>query len=105
MPALHSGHENYKTDDIARPASLDAPENRDRRRRLRRGNGAGGGAFRRHRYFGEQRTAYHLERNEWSIHFNSTRDLELFAGDGGDVGQVAKAPDGEWTQLFRPQRS
>lgn len=51
-----------------------------------------------------KRTAYHLQRNEWSIHFNSTPDLTLFAGDGGDAGQVAKAPDGEWIQLFRPQK-
>ena len=51
-----------------------------------------------------KRTAYHLLRNEWSIHYNSTRDLELFAGDGGDAGQVAKAPDGEWIELFRPQK-
>jgi oligogalacturonide lyase len=51
-----------------------------------------------------KRTAYHMQRNEWSIHFNSTRDLELFTGDGGDAGQVAKAPDGQWIQLFRPQK-
>lgn len=51
-----------------------------------------------------KRTAYNLQRNEWSIHFNSTRDLELFAGDGGDAGQVAKAPDGQWIELFRPQK-
>jgi oligogalacturonide lyase len=48
-----------------------------------------------------KRTAYHLQRNEWSIHFNLTKDLDLFTGDGGDPGQVAKAPDGEWIQLFR----
>jgi oligogalacturonide lyase len=52
-----------------------------------------------------KRTAYHMERNDWSIHFNSTRDLELFAGDGGDPGQVAKAPDGEWIVLLRPQKT
>lgn len=51
-----------------------------------------------------KRTAYNLQRNEWSIHYNSTRDLELFTGDGGDPGQVAKAPDGEWIELFRPQK-
>lgn len=51
-----------------------------------------------------KRTAYNMQRNEWSIHFNSTRDLELFTGDGGDPGQVAKAPDGQWIQLFRPQK-
>ncbi len=27
-----------------------------------------------------------------------------FAGDGGDPGQVAKAPDGEWLELFHPER-
>ena len=50
-----------------------------------------------------KRTAYHLQRNEWSIHFNLTRDLDMFCGDGGDSGQVAQAPDGEWIELFRPQ--
>jgi len=50
-----------------------------------------------------KRTAFHMDRNEWSIHFNLTKDLDLFTGDGGDVGQVAKAPDGEWIELFRPQ--
>ena len=48
------------------------------------------------------RTWYHLQRNEWSIHFNVTSDGTLFCGDGGDPGQVAKAPDGEWIYLFRP---
>lgn len=45
---------------------------------------------------------YALERNEWSIHFNTTPDEKLFCGDGGDPGQVAKAPDGMWIYLFRP---
>ena len=49
-----------------------------------------------------QRTAFHLERNEWSIHFNLTQGNTLFTGDGGDPGQVAKAPDGEWIELFHP---
>lgn len=47
--------------------------------------------------------AYHMQRNEWSIHFNLTQGETLFAGDGGDPGQVAKAPDGEWIELFHPQ--
>jgi oligogalacturonide lyase len=51
----------------------------------------------------QQRTWYHLQRNEWSIHFNVTRDSKLFCGDGGDPGQVAHAPDGEWIYLFRPE--
>jgi len=50
-----------------------------------------------------QRVAYHMQRNDWSIHFNLTQDLDLFCGDGGDSGQVAQAPDGEWIELFRPQ--
>jgi len=51
-----------------------------------------------------KRTAFHMQRNEWSIHFNLTKDLDLFTGDGGDPGQVAKAPDGEWIELFHPQK-
>jgi oligogalacturonide lyase len=50
-----------------------------------------------------KRVAYHMQRNEWSIHFNLTQGETLFTGDGGDPGQVAKAPDGEWIELFRPQ--
>jgi oligogalacturonide lyase len=49
------------------------------------------------------RTWYHLQRNEWSVHFNSSPDGTLFAGDGGDEGQVAHAPDGRWIYLFRPE--
>jgi oligogalacturonide lyase len=49
-----------------------------------------------------ERTWYHLQRNEWSIHFNVTRDGKLFCGDGGDEKQVAHAPDGKWIYLFRP---
>jgi len=50
-----------------------------------------------------ERTWYALQRNEWSIHFNVTRDGALFCGDGGDSGQVAHAPDGRWIYLFRPE--
>jgi oligogalacturonide lyase len=51
----------------------------------------------------KRRVAYHMQRNEWSIHFNLTQDLDMFCGDGGDSGQVAQAPDGEWIELFHPQ--
>lgn len=51
-----------------------------------------------------RRTWYHLQRNEWSIHFNVNRDGTLFCGDGGDPGQVARAPDGQWIYLFRPEK-
>jgi oligogalacturonide lyase len=50
-----------------------------------------------------KRTAYHMQRNEWGIHFNVTRDLSLFCDDGGDPGQVARAKDGEWIELLHPQ--
>ena len=35
------------------------------------------------------RTWYHLERNEWSVHFNVSADGKLFAGDGGGPSSVA----------------
>jgi len=50
-----------------------------------------------------EKTWYHLQRDEWSIHFNVTRDGKLFCGDGGDERQVAHAPDGKWIYLFRPE--
>jgi oligogalacturonide lyase len=51
-----------------------------------------------------KRTWYHLQRNEWSVHFNVSPDGTLFAGDGGDSEMVARAPDGKWIYLFRPER-
>lgn len=50
------------------------------------------------------RTWYHLQRNEWSVHFNVSPDGTMFAGDGGDSEMVAHAPDGKWIYLFRPER-
>lgn len=50
-----------------------------------------------------RRRAFHMERNDWSIHFNVTGNESLFAGDGGDPGQVAKAPNGEFIELFHPE--
>jgi len=46
---------------------------------------------------------YSLTRDEWSIHFTISPDEKLFAGDGGDSGQVAKAKNGRWLYLFTPQ--
>lgn len=45
---------------------------------------------------------YSLERNDWSVHYNSNRDETLFAGDGGHPGAVAKAPNGQWINLLTP---
>jgi len=50
-----------------------------------------------------ERTAYHLLRDEWGIHFNLTLDLSLFCDDGGDPGQVARSRDGEWIELLHPR--
>jgi oligogalacturonide lyase len=46
---------------------------------------------------------YGLKRDEWSIHFNISSNMKIFAGDGGDEGQVAKAKDGKWLYLFTPK--
>ena len=46
---------------------------------------------------------YHLTRDEWSVHFNSTRDGSKFTGDGGDGDMVAHAKDGKWIYLFTPE--
>jgi len=58
------------------------------------------------------RTWYNLQRAEWSVHYNVSRDGKLFAGDGGGPGSVAtRSPDGQllnppgngqWIYLFRP---
>ena len=45
---------------------------------------------------------YSLTRDEWSIHFNISKDQTMFCGDGGNEGQVAKAKDGMWIYLFKP---
>ena len=45
---------------------------------------------------------YGLTRDEWSIHFNVSKDQSMFCGDGGNEGQVAKAKNGMWIYLFKP---
>jgi oligogalacturonide lyase len=45
---------------------------------------------------------YELTRDEWSIHFNVSPDQTMFCGDGGNDTQVAKAKDGMWIYVFRP---
>jgi len=50
-----------------------------------------------------RRTWYHLERGEWSVHFNQSPDGTLFAGDGGGPSSVAAPGNGQWIYLFRPQ--
>jgi oligogalacturonide lyase len=51
-----------------------------------------------------ERTWYHLERSEWSVHFNASPDGNLFAGDGGGPRSVAAPGNGQWIYLFRPEK-
>lgn len=53
---------------------------------------------------GSGRQWFNVERDHWSVHYNVSPDGTLFAGDGGDEEMVAKAKDGKWLYLFRPQR-
>jgi oligogalacturonide lyase len=50
-----------------------------------------------------ERTWYHLQRDEWSVHFNVSPDGKLFSGDGGDEHMVAHADNGKWIYLFHPE--
>ncbi len=50
-----------------------------------------------------RRRWYHLDRNQWSVHYNVSEDGRLFSGDGGDNEMVAHAPDGKWLYLFHPR--
>lgn len=50
-----------------------------------------------------KRVWYHLQRDEWSVHFQITRDGKLFAGDGGDEDMVARSKNGKWLYLFEPE--
>lgn len=52
---------------------------------------------------GTDRQWYHLERDQWSVHYNMAPDGSFFAGDGGDSQMVAKAKDGKWLYLFWPE--
>ena len=48
-------------------------------------------------------TRYHLQRDWWGVHFNSSRDDRLFVSDGGDPSQVAYSTDGMWINLLKVQ--
>lgn len=49
-------------------------------------------------------TRYPVDRDAWSVHYNSSRDNSLFMGDGGDETQVAFSKDGMWINLFRVRK-
>ena len=50
-----------------------------------------------------KRTWYHLQRDEWGVHFNVSPDGKLFSSDGGDDKMVAHADNGKWLYLFHPE--
>jgi len=50
-----------------------------------------------------QETRYHITRDTWGVHFNSSRDNTMFTSDGGDPSQVAYSTNGMWLNLFRVQ--
>lgn len=61
-----------------------------------------------------ERIRYRVRREEWSVHYNISRDGKLFAGDGGGPESVANQTplpekrrlnppaNGQWIYLFRP---
>jgi len=51
------------------------------------------------------RFSYSVTRNEWSGHYNVSRDGKLFCGTGGGPGSVAFAEDGQWIYAFAPELS
>lgn len=48
-------------------------------------------------------TRYHITQDTWGVHFNVSRDNQLFMSDGGDPTQVAYSQNGMWMNLFRVQ--
>src|SRR4029077_21018591 len=48
-------------------------------------------------------TRYHIAKDTWGVHFNSSRDNTLFVSDGGDPSQVAYSSSAVWMNLFRIQ--
>jgi oligogalacturonide lyase len=61
------------------------------------------------------RIRYPIAREHWSVHYNISRDGQLFAGDGGGPGSVANQTplpqakkldppgNGQWIYLFTPE--
>jgi oligogalacturonide lyase len=51
-----------------------------------------------------ERIRYPLKREFWSVHYNQSPDGKLFAGDGGGPNSVAHGGNGQWINLFTPDR-
>jgi oligogalacturonide lyase len=50
-------------------------------------------------YTGEEQR-YALTRDEWSVHYTTSWDMKLIAGDGGSKTSVAHSPQGQWIYRF-----
>jgi len=50
------------------------------------------------------RTWYHLDQNDWGVHFNQSPDGSVFSSDGGDSEMAARAPDGKYIYLLHPNK-
>ena len=50
-----------------------------------------------------QEVRYHVEQNQWGVHYEVSHDGKMFSSDGGDPTQVAFCKDGQWMNLFRVQ--
>ena len=47
-----------------------------------------------------QEEQYELQRDEWSVHFVTSWNQKVMAGDGGASNSVARSPNGHWIYLF-----
>jgi oligogalacturonide lyase len=50
-----------------------------------------------------EKIRYPVQRDEWSVHYNISRDGKLFCGDGGGPRSVAAPGNGQWLCLFTPE--
>lgn len=50
-------------------------------------------------YTGKEES-FELQRDEWSVHFTTSWDETIMAGDGGAKNSVAHSPNGQWIYRF-----
>jgi oligogalacturonide lyase len=50
----------------------------------------------------DEEIRYPIERRQWSVHYNISRDGSVLVGDGGGPNSVARGDNGQYIYLFRP---
>jgi oligogalacturonide lyase len=50
-----------------------------------------------------EKIRYQVQRDQWSVHYNVSRDGKWFSGDGGGPNSVAAPGNGQWLYLFTPE--